>query len=405
MAPNPVKKEAVFLYSKDCLLYQFSPHHPFNPLRTKITLELLQSMNALDDRCLLTPKPAREEDLLLCHRKDYVAFVKTMEGLADNNTSTSLDEELIQNYGIGTEDMPLFKNMHRAGLMVVGATLDAIDQVMQGKARHALNLMGGLHHALAGKGSGFCIYNDIVIGIKHILNHYGKKVLYIDTDAHHGDGVQWAFYDEPRVCTLSLHETGKYLFPGTGAVHERGSGAGYAFTVNIPLEPFTEDASFIKCYQESFTKVMEYFKPDIIISQNGADAHYQDPLTHLMLTMKSYHLIPKMAHALAHKYCQGKWVALGGGGYNILQVVPRVWALIWLEMIHNEKKLDLIPQDWIEKWQKYSAHIIPDKWSDPANPYDPIPRKEEISYKNEMNLKNALYAISTELTHRLDPSF
>lgn len=405
MAGNFINGEAVFLYSKEnCMLYQFGPGHPFNPIRTKMTVDLLQCMGSLDDSYILTPRFAREEEILLGHSKDYVDFVKSIDD-ADTTDGHAIDEELLLNYGIGTEDTPIFKNMHRAGLMAAGGTLEAIDLVLQGKAKHALSLMGGLHHALSGKGSGFCIYNDIVIGIKHILKNYHKKVLYIDTDAHHGDGVQWAFYDEPGVCTLSLHETGKYLFPGTGAVHERGTGAGYAFTVNIPLEPFTEDDSFIESYRESFEKVAEYFKPDIIITQNGADAHYQDPLTHLMLTMKSYHFIPKLAHELAHKYCRGKWVALGGGGYNIFQVVPRAWALIWLEMIHYQGRLDTLPRTWIEKWQKYWDGPIPEKWSDPQHPYEAIPRKEEISYKNEMNLKNALYSISNELVHKLDQRF
>jgi len=393
MAKKTLKSNSVFIYNKDFVTYQFGRQHPFNPLRVKITYDLLNAMGALEKECIVSPKPALESDLLLAHSKDYIDYIKDI-----NNGP--VDQDKAYNYGVGTEDIPIFDNMHQASSLIAGATLCAVNQVMEGKSEHALNLIGGLHHALYGKGSGFCVYNDIVIAIQHILRNYNKKVLYIDTDAHHGDGVQWAFYDDPNVCTISIHETGKYIFPGTGAVHERGTEKGYSYTFNIPLEPFTEDDSFIKTYTESFEKIVEYFKPDIIISQNGSDSHAYDPLTHLMLSMKSYEHIPKLAHKLAHKYCDGKWVALGGGGYDIFRVVPRAWAWIWLEMIEYEKISKKMPTSWLEKWQPHSHYEIPTDWDDPNNLFEPIPRKGEIDYTNKITLRNALYSITKEIFNR-----
>lgn len=390
MANQEVIKESAFVYSPDFMLYKFSESHPFNPIRVKMTYELLKDVNALDNNHIITPSPASEKDLLLGHSPDYINFMKSLKNV--DNVST----EKLQNYGLDTEDTPVFNNMHLVSSFIVGGTLCAVDEVLNNRAKHALNLGGGLHHALYGKASGFCIYNDIVIAIKHIINEYNLKALYVDTDAHHGDGVQWAFYDEPQVCTFSIHETGRYLFPGTGGITERGTGKGLGYTFNLPMDAFTEDESWIECYSEAIEKIMMFFKPDIIITQNGADGHYYDPLTHLALTMNSYRVIPKIAHKLAHTYCNGHWVALGGGGYDIFRVVPRAWASIWMEMTNFKQSSDKLPSQWIEKWQKYSHNEIPTSWSDPDNIYDPIPRKDEINYKNKSTLRNVLYSISKE---------
>jgi len=265
---------------------------------------------------------------------------------------------------------------------------------MEGKSDHALHLGGGLHHGFRGRASGFCIYNDCSIAIAYLRQKYNVRVLYIDTDAHHGDGVQWAFYDDPDVCTLSIHETGRYLFPGTGQVHERGTGQGYGFTFNIPLDAFTEDESWLHAYKTSVEKVVEYFQPDIIVSQNGADAHYYDPLTHLSASIKIYQEIPKLAHEIAHKYCDGKWIAVGGGGYDIWRVVPRAWSFIWLEMTNQrDKATGKLPEDWLEKWTAQSPVPLPTEWMDPVDMVPVIPRKKEIEEKNAQVVAMALKII------------
>ena len=304
-----------------------------------------------------------------------------------------LSMDRAENYGLGTEDTPIFPNMHENSSLLVGGSLTAVDYVMSGKANHALHLGGGLHHGFRGKASGFCVYNDCSVAIRYIQETYHARVLYIDTDAHHGDGVQWSFYDDPNVCTLSIHETGRYLFPGTGNINERGQGEGYGFSFNIPVDAFTEDESWLTCYKEALSEVADFFKPDVILTQNGADAHFLDPLTHLSVTMKTYKEIPKIAHEIAHQYCDGRWIAVGGGGYDIWRVVPRAWALIWLEMTENRYNLNQIPSSWISEWQEKAPVTLPLKWEDDDCLYPPIPRKAEITEKNGQTLEKSLFSI------------
>jgi acetoin utilization protein AcuC len=384
-----MKKDCVFVYSSDFLQYKFHDEHPFNQLRVKLTYDLLRAMNALDDEQIVTPRIATDEELALIHDRSYIEAVKAV-GRGE------LPEQTALNYGLGTEDTPIFPNMHEASALLVGSTLTAVDYVLSGKATHALNLGGGLHHGFRGKASGFCVYNDSAVAIKYIQEKYGLRVLYVDTDAHHGDGVQWAFYDDPNVCTFSIHETGRYLFPGTGNVNERGHGAGYGYSFNIPVDAFTEDESWIDAYTQALREIADFFRPDVILTQNGADAHYYDPLTHLSLTMKTYRVIPKLAHQIAHEYCDGRWIAVGGGGYDIWRVVPRAWALIWLEMSEQSNVSGSLPKSWLDKWQAFSPVPLPQAWDDPESLYPPIPRKAEITEKNAQTVEKALYPIRSQ---------
>ncbi|MGG4039478.1 acetoin utilization protein AcuC [Heyndrickxia ginsengihumi] len=379
-------KDAVFVFSNALLSYRFRNDHPFNQMRIQLTLDLLQSLNAIHEKDILKPRIATDDELYLIHDPDYVKAIKLA---SEGNLKASIAES----YGIGTEDTPIFPHMHDASALIVGGTLTAVDAVMTREAKHALHLGGGLHHGFRGKASGFCIYNDSSIAIQYIQKKYNARVLYIDTDAHHGDGVQWAFYDNEQVCTFSIHETGRYLFPGTGNINEWGVGKGYGYSFNIPLDAFTEDDSWLECYIEAVKHIAAYFKPDVIVTQNGADAHYYDPLTHLSATMKIYQEIPKLAHEIAHQYCNGKWIAVGGGGYDIWRVVPRAWSFIWLEMTNRSSNLTTIPSEWIEKWQKNAPFSLPKDWKDPSNLYPKIPRKQEISEKNRNTLNRLLHFI------------
>ncbi|MFC0270325.1 acetoin utilization protein AcuC [Metabacillus herbersteinensis] len=377
--------DSVFIYSPKFQDYKLGKSHPFNQLRVDLTYDLLRKMNTLGDHELVSPRLATDDELALVHDRNYIRAV-TLAGHG------KLEQHEALNYGISTEDTPIFQNMHEASALLVGGTLTAVDLVMGGKAKHAVNFGGGLHHGFRGKASGFCIYNDSSVAIKYMQEKYNARVLYIDTDAHHGDGVQWTFYDDPNVCTLSIHETGRYLFPGTGSVTERGSGKGYGYSFNIPLDAFTEDDSWLDAYKTSLREIAAYFKPDVILTQNGADAHFHDPLTHLSASIAIYKEIPKIAHEIAHQYCDGRWIAVGGGGYDIWRVVPRAWSYIWLEMkgIEAEGKL---PQDWINKWQHQAPVTLPEGWNDPSNLYTPIPRKAEIEEKNAQTLAKALHII------------
>ncbi|MFC4321108.1 acetoin utilization protein AcuC [Litchfieldia salsa] len=382
-----MSKSSVFIYSELFSTYKFNDTHPFNQLRVQLTYDLLKSVDALNDSMIVTPRIANDDELSLLHDPKYIEAVK----LASKG---DLALDIAANYGLGTEDTPIFPNMHEASSLLVGATLTAVDFVMNGNATHALSIGGGLHHGFRGKASGFCIYNDSAVAIKYIQQKYQARVLYVDTDAHHGDGVQWAFYDDPTVCTFSIHETGRYLFPGTGNVNERGSGKGYGYSFNIPLDAFTEDESWLDAYTTGLTEVIKFFKPDVILTQNGVDSHYYDPLTHLSTTMKIYREIPRLAHQLAHEYCNGRWIAVGGGGYDIWRVVPRAWSLIWLEMTEQMTKIESqLPEDWINKWQSQAPVTIPKFWDDPINLYQPIPRKQEITEKNANTVSKALFTI------------
>ena len=384
-----MKKEAVFVYSDDQLGYSFSETHPFNQKRIVLTVDLLKSAGLLDQTDIIAPRMATDAELLLAHDEKFINIVKKA---GKGEIANSVGEM----YGIGTEDTPIFPNMHEASAMLVGGTLTAVDEVMSGRARHALNLGGGLHHGFKGRASGFCVYNDSSVAIKYMQQKYGARVLYIDTDAHHGDGVQWSFYDDPEVCTLSIHETGRYLFPGTGNITERGNGLGYGASFNFPIDAFTEDDSFLDIYRTAIAEVVESFKPDVILTQNGVDAHYFDPLTHLYGTMKIFEEIPRIAREMANKYCEGRWIAVGGGGYDIWRVVPRAWAHLWTAMSGREAPTGPLPAKWLETWQKESPVPLITTWEDPTPLYKPIPRKDEITEKNAIMLNQALHIIRAE---------
>ncbi|MBM7572844.1 acetoin utilization protein AcuC [Aquibacillus albus] len=381
--------QAVFIYSDQFTKYTFHSDHPFNQVRVRMTKELLEATGKLHSSHLVEPRIATDAEIELVHDKQYIEAVKKASiGL--------LAEDEGLEFGLGTEDTPIFQDMHRASSLLVGATLTAVDHVLTGNIQHALNLGGGLHHGFRDKASGFCIYNDGAIAIKYIRKKYNLRVLYVDTDAHHGDGVQSVFYDDPNVCTLSIHETGRYLFPGTGNSNERGIKEGYGYSFNVPIDAFTEDESFLHVYEIAFKEVIEYFQPDIIITQNGVDAHSYDPLTHLNTTMNVFEKIPLLAHKLAHQYCKGKWIALGGGGYDIWRVVPRAWGQLWAVMTGSTPFKDQLPKSWLTKWQKVAPIQIPHSWQDPTGIYHPIPRKLEITEKNALNLEKTLQIIKNQ---------
>ncbi len=264
---------------------------------------------------------------------------------------------------------------------------------MNGEAEHALCISGGLHHALRYKASGFCVYNDIAVAIARLKEeHPGLKVAYVDTDVHHGDGVQWLFYEDPEVLTISMHESGRYIFPGSGGVKERGRRDGRGYSVNVPLEPFTQDDSFVECFEAVVPEVLNSFGPDLILSQNGCDAHELDPLAHLKLTTRVYEHVPQRVHDLAHELCGGRWVPVGGGGYDWWRVVPRAWTALWAVVSHQEVPEEM-PEDWLEKWGERSPVRLPRLTRDEAQDYPAIERADEIAEKNHRTVKEVLEAV------------
>jgi acetoin utilization protein AcuC len=378
-----LSRRSRLIYSPDYTSYYFHQEHPFNQRRLILTHDLLTHYGLLRAEDIVPPRCATDEELALIHDRQYIETVRA-QGHSESELPTAAS------HGLGTEDVPCFPRMHEAASLIVGGTLQAVDLVMNGEADHAFNPAGGLHHAFRGRASGFCIYNDCSVAIAYLRKHWDARVLYIDTDAHHGDGVQWAFYDDPHVLTVSIHETGKYLFPGTGDLSERGTGEGYGYAVNVPLDAFTEDDSFLEVYREVVPKVARGFKPDVILTQNGCDAHAYDPLTHLSCSIGIYQQIPRLAHQLAHELCGGRWIAVGGGGYDIWRVVPRAWTLLWSEMTDQPLEDGPLPAGWRERWSHESDVPLPERLFDDAEQLPVIPRRREITEKNRIMAERAL---------------
>jgi len=385
-----VKHSALMVYGDAFLRYRFHDSHPFQPKRIQLTLDLIRSFGWIEEDQLIAPRRAADKELARTHEESFIETVKQAPGGA-------LSTERLEACGLGTEDNPVFPGMHEAAATVVGGTLVAAEQVMSGKCEHALNLAGGLHHALRGRASGFCIYNDAAVAIAWLRKEYDARVLYIDTDAHHGDGVQWAFYDDPQVMTISIHETGKYLFPGTGSVYERGQGPGFGTSINLPLDAFTEDESWLDAFLRVVPEAARRFRPDVILSQNGCDAHRYDPLTHLSATMRIYREIPRTVHQLAHELCDGRWIAVGGGGYDMWRVVPRAWTWLWAEMNDCAPEEADIPAEWLKRWQSESPVDLPQTLHDPDGLFSPIPRRAEITEKNRRTTDQVLQMIKNHL--------
>ncbi|NBI29592.1 acetoin utilization protein AcuC [Chengkuizengella marina] len=384
---------SAFIYHPQTLNYKFNEHHPFNQKRLTLTIDLLKKSGALNEENIITPNPASDESIHAVHQTEFIQAVK---GLSSPSPSTKALSQA-EKFGLDKGDTPYFINMHEITSIVAGGSIEASKQVMSGQYSHALHLGGGLHHAMPDRSAGFCVYNDAAIAIQYIRKNYGAKVLFVDTDVHHGDGVQWSFYADPEVFTFSIHETGKYLFPGTGYVTERGEDSGFGFNLNLPMEPYTEDESWLKCFSETLERIVKSFRPDVIVSLHGCDAHVYDPLSHIHCSMDIYLKMPQIIHNLAHEYCNGQWIALGGGGYDIYRVVPRAWSLLWMVMsehplIHSliEKPNLILPEAWIQQWQKESPKILPNTWLDKKEEWDPMPRRAEITKQNEKTKEIAL---------------
>ena len=358
---------AYLLFDASELEYHFGAEHPMQPRRLVALMDLLESSGLWQRRGQAYQLPLRaatDEELGLVHTPDYIAAVQRLSMPEEVGVSLQEHEErhnLALRYGFGEGDTPALPGMHEAAARIAGGTLVALRAVMglsegrpfSSENQHPLHVFhpaGGWHHAWAERASGFCIYNDIAVAIAHVLRSCEAKVLYLDFDAHHGDGVQRLFYDEPRVMTVSLHEIGRYLFPGTGDMLELGRGLGRGYSVNVPLEAFTEDESYIEVMNRLLPPLVLSFAPDVIISQHGCDTHAWDPLTHLELTLRGIAAQMKLTHQLAHTYCQGRWVALGGGGYDPYRVVPRAWSMLWAEMSDQSLPAQL-PQEWVARWR------------------------------------------------------
>ena len=333
--------------------YDFGPGHPLTPRRFGPGIDLLRSVGAEPG---LAPEPASDPDLLLCHARDYIEAVRRF----------SADPFGFPEAGIGLGDNPPFAGMHDAGAAVAGGSMRAMEAILRGDVEHALHPGGGLHHAMRDRASGFCIYDDPALAIARARRD-GLRVLYIDLDVHHGDGVQALFWDDPGVVTFSIHESGRYLFPGTGDVRELGEGAAAGTAVNVPLLPGVGARAWLASVESLVPELAASFGPDLIVSQHGADSHAWDPLAHLNVTTTAHGAAARLVDAIAHRYAGGRWLATGGGGYDAYRVVPRTWALTWLAGAHREVPSST-SAEWRERWageaSRYGQAPLPETFDD-----------------------------------------
>lgn len=344
------------VYSHEITTYDHGPQHPLRPARVLLTRELIAAYGMLDSRHVdERPGPlASEEEVGLVHTPAYIEAVK------DAGSGERGDW---WRYGFGPGDNPIFPAMHEASARVVGASIEAARRVLDGEAEHAFNPAGGLHHAMPERASGFCVYDDPAVAIRWLLERGVERVAYVDVDVHHGDGPQAIFYDDPRVLTISLHESGRYLFPGTGFVSERGEGEAEGTKVNVPLPPWTGDEAWLDAFREVVPVLVRRFAPDVLVTQLGCDTHHTDPLAHLALSTRAYREAAVALHDLAHEVAGGRWVATGGGGYQWARVVPRAWTIYFAEMTEVEVPDDL-PAAWRELAEGHAAGPVPERLSE-----------------------------------------
>ncbi len=377
----PPTDRVALVYHPDLLQYDFGPQHPLRPERIELGLDLLRTLGIWDaavETCV--PRAAPDEVLELVHSRDYIAAVRASE----HGILPALE---LGGFGLTTRDNPPFPNMHYAASLVAGGAADAARAVMRRELDHVFHPAGGLHHAQRELASGFCIYNDPALAAAVAVEEFGARVVYVDFDCHHGDGVQWLFYDDPSVLTVSLHESGRFLFPGTGGVEERGAGEGLGYAVNVPFMPFTQDASWQRAIHALLPPLVERFAPDLLLSVHGCDTHEFDPLTHLSLTTASFVVQAQLVHDLAHNHCDGRWIAFGSGGYDWRRVVPRSWAIVWSEMSGRILPREL-PPAWLVRWSSDELDPLPLSFRDNSDMVHPV-RRDEVDTANRETLAEA----------------
>ena len=330
------------VWGEEFMAYRLSEDHPLQPLRVKLTVDLIRELG-LDARAeVVGPRLASDEEIALCHAPRYVDLVRRLSERPPG--PGPLDAEVVE-AGFDSPDNPVAAGMHEACAAVVGGSLVAAEAVHSGTALHAFNPAGGLHHAMRDRASGFCVYNDVAVAAAW-LRRQGHRVACVDVDVHHGDGTQALFYSDPEMLTISLHESGRYLFPGTGFPEETGVGPGRGASANLPLAPYTWDEPWLAAFEAVVPPLLRWFRPTVLLTQDGCDTHALDPLAHLLGSTAIWPHIGRRFHELAHELCEGRWVALGGGGYAVREVVPRAWTLLFAEMVEQpEVAAGLVDQE------------------------------------------------------------
>ena len=357
------------IFSPAYRTYSFGEKHPFSPVRVDMTLDLIEALGHPVET--VEPEPATREDLLTSHTDVYVRCVEEM--------SAGRHVPDAPTYGLGTQDTPAFPGMDEAARWLVGGTLHGARLIAEGTSKRVLQLGGGLHHAGRSLASGFCIYNDLAVAIKSLVSR-GLRIAYIDIDVHHGNGVQEILYEDPGVMTVSLHESGQYLFPGSGEVRELGAGASRGLKLNVPLQPFTAGDSYREVFEQVLPPALRHFRPDVLVVQAGADAHYDDPLADLMLTTDDYEALFRQILEWADLFASGRVLFTLGGGYSF-GAAPRIWAILYV-LMHDLPLAADVPESWRSKWQRALGEALPQSFHDPRPDPPGNPSRYEIAHRN-----------------------
>jgi acetoin utilization protein AcuC len=374
--------------------YDFGASHPMSPIRVDLTMRLARDLGILD-HLREVPAPIASDELIgTVHHAGLIDAVKRAG-------ADPLGFEPA--HGLGSDDNPVFADMHHAAAHVVGATSEAFRQVWSGESRHSASICGGLHHAMPDRASGFCIYNDVAIGIRWLLDQGAERVAYVDVDVHHGDGVESIFYDDPRVLTISLHETGQALFPGTGFPSDCGQGDAKGTAVNVALPPGTSDPGWLRAFHAVVPPLVRDFAPQFLVTQHGCDSHRDDPLADLMLSVDGQRASYLALHDLAHEVTDGRWIATGGGGYALVEVVPRAWShLLAVVSGHPLDPGTETPESWRTYVRETLGRGAPTRMTDGR---EPAYRDWSEGYDPASWLDRSILATREEIfpRHGLDP--
>ncbi len=322
------------VYHPEYQSYNFGPGHPFSPKRLAILLDLFEALGK--KLAFISPEPATDEDLLTVHTEEFLNVVSMASMLMWTPDA--------KRFGIDTHDVPIFAGMDEAARWLAGGTLEGAREVLR-SSEPVLQLGGGLHHAHPARAAGFCVYNDQAVATQYLRNQ-GMRVAYIDVDVHHGDAVQWVHFNDPDVLTISLHESGLYLFPGTGMVAEMQHGQS---VVNIPLAMHTDDASFLEAFEAVVPAALVQFQPYVIVYECGVDAHMTDPLAHMNLTTHGYGKLFTLLMQVTQYYADGRGLFSLGGGYD-MDATVRSWGLLIHKLMDWPLPAEL-PVAWHTRWQ------------------------------------------------------
>ena len=364
-------------WSESLLGYDFGAGHPMAPVRLKLTFELLAALGLLEDPDvhLVEAEVAEDSTLTAVHEAAYVRAVRAAGAGTPDRAR-----------GLGTDDDPIFPGMHEASARIVGATVAGARAVWGEHPAHAVSLAGGMHHAMSSRAAGFCVYNDVAAAIAWLLANGCERVLYLDVDAHHGDGVERIFWNDPRVVTLSVHQSGQTLFPGTGFAQDIGGADARGSAINLSLPPGTSDRGWLRGIEAVAGPVVTEFAPQVLVSQHGCDTHARDPLTGLEVSVDGQAAAAELIAGWAADHAGGRWLATGGGGYDLVSTVPRSWShLVAVSLGRRLPSQLAVPQSWRQLASRITGAEVPTtmgevgevsfrRWLDGYDPADPVDR-------------------------------